>query len=333
MNSIGRLPGRRRRLRFAAGLAIVSAAAAGCREGLDRLRAGAAGAGEEAGAARHVVTIEGFDSPESVTYDPELDVYYVSSMRLFGSLKDDNGFISRIEAGDPRRGSVLVEGGANGVTLHAPKGIAIHGDTLWVADIDVLRGFHRVTGAPLATIDLAAHRPTLLNDVAIGPNGTIRITDTGIVMAPWGTVYDTTGDRHFSVGPGRAITVAPAGAPYPKPNGITWDDHGRRWLVVTFEQFRSALYAMADGDSVRTSLAEGAGRWDGVEALADGRILLSSWSDSSIHLLDSAGAEPRQLVRGVPEPADIGIDTRRRRIAIPLAMSNRVELWTIPPRR
>ena len=59
----------------------------------------------------------------------------------------------------------------------------------------------------------------------------------------------------------------------------------------------SALCAMADGDSVRTSLAEGAGRWDGVEALADGRIL------------------------------------RRRRLAIPLAMSNRVELWTTPQRR
>jgi hypothetical protein len=66
--------------------------------------------------------------------------------------------------------------------------------------------------------------------------------------------------------------------------------------------------------------------------LADGRIVLSSWSDSSLHVVDSTGRRTR-IVRGVPEPADIGIDTRRGGIAIPLPMSNRVELWTIPARR
>ena len=116
MSRIERTPGRRDRRRLAGGLAIALAAvlvAAGCREGLDRLRADAGG-GEEAGASRRVLSIEGFDSPESVTYDPELDVYYVSTMRLFGSLEDDDAFISRLEAGDPQRGSILVAGGESG---------------------------------------------------------------------------------------------------------------------------------------------------------------------------------------------------------------------------
>ena len=336
MTSIHGFSGRRARRRAMLLAAAAGLLAAGCREGADRVRAAEAGIVDATaaveGAARRIVTIDGFDSPESVRYDPELDVFYVSSMRLFGSLKDDNGYISRIEAGDLRAETVLVRGGEDGVTLHAPKGMALHGDTLWVADIDVLRGFHRVSGAPLATIDFAPYRPTLLNDVAVGADGTIRVTDTGIVMSPRGTIYDTTGSRIFEVGAGRAIGVIPAAEPWPNPNGITWDAGGDRWLVVTFGHFRSALYSMGAADTVRTTLAEGNGRWDGVEALADGRIVLSSWSDSSLHVVDSTARRTR-IVRGVPEPADIGIDTRRGRIAIPLPMSNRVEIWTIPARR
>jgi hypothetical protein len=321
--------------RLATALPIVGLVApAACRDAEYRMREETESARwERIPAPRRVMAIQGFHDPESVRYDPELDVFYVSSMYMFGSEKDGNGFITRIEAGDPRRGSILARGGENGVVLNAPKGMAIQGDTLWVADIDVVRGFHRVTGAPVGTIDFGAQRPTLLNDVAVGPDGTIRVTDTGIVMSRWGVVYDTTGDRVFTIGRGRSVTAAPA-AEFPKPNGITWDAAGKRWLVVTFGAFASGLYAVGDSagiDTTATRLAEGKGQWDGVEALADGRILLSSWTDSSIHLVD--GAEHRQLVRGVPEPADIGVDTRRGRLAIPLSVSNRVELWTIPRKR
>ena len=331
------LAGEERCRRLAAAIvsiAVVATVAGGCRDADYRMRERAEEARwRPAEAPRRVMAIGGFHDPESVRYDPELDVFYVSNMYLFGSEKDGNGFITRVEAGDPRRGSILARGGEKGVTLHAPKGIALQGDTLWVADIDVVRGFHRVTGAPVATIDLGAHRPTLLNDVAVGPDGSIRVTDTGIVMTRYGIVHDTTGDRIFTIGRGRAVTATPATA-YRKPNGITWDPAGRRWLVVTFGAFASALHVVGDSagvDSTATTLAEGTGRWDGVEALADGRILLSSWSDSSVHIVD--GGSHRQLVRGVPEPADIGIDTRRGRLAIPLGVSNRIELWTIPGRR
>jgi hypothetical protein len=319
--------------RLGVALAVAAVASGACRDAEYRMRETAERERwRPAAAPARVMTIGGFHDPESVRYDPELDVFYVSNMFLFGSEKDGNGFITRIEAGDPQRGSILARGGENGVTLNAPKGMALQGDTLWVADIDVVRGFHRVTGAPVATIDLTPQRPTLLNDVAVGPDGTIRVTDTGIVMSKWGTVYDTTGDRTFTIGPGRAVTATPTADRYPKPNGITWDAKGKRWLVVSFGQFSSALHAIDDADTTRRApLAEGKGQWDGVEALADGRILVSSWSDSSIHVIDASG--DHQLVRGLPQPADIGVDTRRNRLAVPLPMANRVDLWTIPPPR
>ena len=95
----------------------------------------------------------GMSTPELVRYDPELDVFYVSNINGNPSVHDGNGFIAVVRAdsvGAPAR--MLVEGGKNGAKLDAPKGIALAGDTLWVADIDHVRAFNRKTGAPIADV-------------------------------------------------------------------------------------------------------------------------------------------------------------------------------------
>jgi hypothetical protein len=278
-----------------------------------------------------VLTILGARDPESVRYDPDQDAYFISMMNGFGSYKDNNGYIVRVPAAAPSGLTIFAGSGKNGVTLHAPKGMAIHGDTLWVADIDVLRGFDRRSGAPLRTLDFAAHRPTLLNDVAIGPDGRIYATDTGIRMTELGVIY-AGGDRVFAAGPGDWIEVVAEGSRLGRPNGITWDVRGKRWLVVTFDPFSSTLYTLRSGDTARAVLARGKGKWDGVEVLADGRILVSSWSDSSVHVFGADG-RPMQVIRPVPEPADIGVDTRRNQVAIPVSVMGRVEVWTLDARR
>lgn len=71
--------------------------------------------------------------------------------------------------------------------LNAPKGMAVQGDTLWVADIDVVRGFNRETGAPLRTITFPMP-VTLLNDIAVAPDGTMYVTATGIAMTDKGVL-------------------------------------------------------------------------------------------------------------------------------------------------
>jgi hypothetical protein len=45
-----------------------------------------------------------------------------------------------------------------------------------------------------------------------------------------------------------------------------------------------------------------------------------------VHVLGSK--LDRQIVRNVPSPADIGIDTKRNRLAIP-AGNNRIEFWDL----
>ena len=62
---------------------------------------------------------------------------------------------------------------------------------------------------------------------------------------------------------------------------------------------------------------------DGVEPLGDGRLLITSWADSSLFVLDAR--QDHQLLGGLPAPADIGFDRERGRIAVPLLTENRLE--------
>jgi sugar lactone lactonase YvrE len=283
--------------------------------------------------ARFVNTVIGLRNPESVRYDPAQDVYFISNMFGYGSVKDGNGYIVRVNAADLNRSTVFIKSGSAGVTLDAPKGMAISGDTLWVTDIDKLRGFHRVTGAPLATIDFAPAGAVLLNDVAVGANGEIRVTDTGIRMTEVGNYF--VGPAHiYAVGPNAAVRTVVSGAPAGQPNGIAWDGAQRRWIVVSFDQFRWNVSAI-QGDSIRPLLArEKQGKLDGVEVLPSGGILYSSWADSSLHLLE--GGRDRQVIREVVAPADIGYDPRRQRVMIPLPTLGWVQLWaladSVPPK-
>jgi sugar lactone lactonase YvrE len=276
--------------------------------------------------AQRIVKLTGLHGPESARYDPDLDVYYISNMTGYGSTKDGNGYIVRTPADDFSKASILVESGKNGALLDAPKGLAIHGDTLWAADIDKLRGFNRKTGAPLATIDLAPQGAVLLNDVVVGGDGKIYITDSGIIMSDKGVLHPG-GDKIFVVGPDGPSILA-KGDELGRPNGITWDAKNHRLLVASFDPFHSQIYAITPGNPSRPVIAQGDGKFDGLEILPDGRTIVTSWNDTAVLAVD--GRKLKKLTTEVWTPADIGIDTRRNRIAVPSSVMDRVELWQLP---
>lgn len=276
---------------------------------------------------RLVGRTDGFYGPESVRYDPDHDLYYVSNMMGPGSAKDGAGYIARINAADLKAIDVFIAGGRNGVQLNAPKGMAIQGDTLWVTDIDVIRGFSRTTGKPVRTIDMAAVQPQLLNDIATGPDGAMYATDTGIIMSDKGVLHPG-GDKVIEIRNGvpRERTNA---VQLGWPNGVTWDAAKNRWIVVSFDPFRGVVYALAPGGGAPDTIAKGKGRFDGVEILGDGSILLSCWTDQSLHLITPDGVD-HPLIGNLFTPADIGVDTRRNRVAVPLGSRGRVEVWQLP---
>src|SRR5215813_3187481 len=116
------------------------------------------------------IVVNGFETPESVVHDTAADVYLVSNVGAGdpGAL-DHNGFISRVSPSGVVLQLKWIQDGVNGAVLNGPKGIAIHGNALYVSDIDTLRLFDRTTGAPLAAIAIPnpfTPSPLFLNDVA-----------------------------------------------------------------------------------------------------------------------------------------------------------------------
>ena len=119
----------------------------------------------------------GFRTPASAVWDATADVYLVSNIHGHPVDQDDNGFISRVRPDGTVEALKWIDGAESGVTLHAPKGLAIVSDTLWVADIEVLRRFDRATGRP--TGELAVAGASFLNTIASAGDGRLLVTDTG----------------------------------------------------------------------------------------------------------------------------------------------------------
>lgn len=268
----------------------------------------------------------GFSTPESVRYDADLDVFFVSNINGAPSEKDGNGFISKIDPAHPDSATRFIESGKNGAVLNAPKGMVVVGDTLWVTDIDALRGFNRRTGAVVATIDFAPLGATFMNDVAATPDGALYITDTGIRIDAKGNTTHPGKDRIYVVH-GREAKIAMEDEHLASPNGIAWDGANRRLLLAP----SGSNYIQAwRTDAPRVSqVAMGKGGYDGIEALPDGSFLVTSWNDSTLNIANP-GQGMRKIAWGIDAPADIGVDFRRGWIAVPRLNANRVDWFAIP---
>ncbi len=273
---------------------------------------------------RKVAETPNLQGPESARYDRDLDVWFVSNINGTPLGKDNNGYISRLRPDGTPYTVKFIEGGKKGVTLNAPKGLVISADTLWVADIDVARAFNKRTGALIANVSTKG-RARFLNGAAVGPDGAVYMTDTGVLFGSKGEVSHPGPDQVFRVTRGGAEAVLTS-AKLEGPNGIAWDSKQRRFVIVSF--LGKGIYGWKPGDKEVELIGSGPGQQDGVAFLPDGRLLVTSWTDSTLFVLENGQARP--VATKVPSPADIDVDPKGPRIAVPLLMENRVEFWELP---
>jgi sugar lactone lactonase YvrE len=257
----------------------------------------------------------GMNHPESILFDSAADMYLVDNINGDPLAKDGNGFISEVSPDGRVVALKWVAGGVNGVTLNAPKGSGIKGDTLFVADIDAVRMFNRTTGAPLGSITIPG--ATFLNDLCIGPDGTVYITDSGLKMA--GGKQATSGsDALWKLGPRHRPIAVARGKDLGEPNGIVADSSG-----VTMVTLGSGQVFHFDAEGRRSELPKPPkGALDGLVALPDGALLLSSWQGQAVYKL--AGGQFTTVADSIQSPADIGWDPTRHRVLIPDMMANRL---------
>jgi len=273
-------------------------------------------------APARVTTTAGFSTPESVLWDAQQNVWFVSNINGNPSAKDGNGFISRLSANGSIDSLHFIQAGKMGAILNAPKGLTITGDTLWVADIDAVRAFDRHSGKALGSVELG-RRAHFLNDIVAGSDGTLYTTDTGIEFDAKGGTSHPGPDQIFAI-KDRKPTVAASGPWLEGPNGITWDAAANHFVVVAF--LGNHILGWTPGNPKVDTLGTGPGQMDGVEAWQGG-LLVTSWTDSTVFAVK--GGQNSKGVGGVPSPADIGLDPVRGLLAVPIFTENRVEFWSL----
>jgi len=253
--------------------------------------------------------LDGLQRPVSVVHDEEQDVYFVASA---------SGFISRVTPDGTIADPKFVDG------LRTPKGMAILGTQLWIADGAKLRVVDRVSGADVRTIDLAARGAVSLSGVAAGGDDAIYVTDTDVrtretherVRAGDGRIFRVTGD---------AIEIAIAGEELHSPSAIAWD--GMRFLVA--QGYGHDVLAWSPGGGTK-AVMRGPGSYDGIVVLPNGSVIVSSEFDEALHVGFGSG-ELRPLFTRKPSPAAIGFDRKRNRLLVPSVEGNWLEAWTLPP--
>ena len=113
---------------------------------------------------------EGLAKPESVVYDEERDVLYVSNINGKGREKNGLGYIAQVSPS----GKVVQKDWVGG--LNAPKGMAMANGKLYVADIDALVIVDVASGKVASRHDVSGAK--FLNDVAIDQNGAVYVSDS-----------------------------------------------------------------------------------------------------------------------------------------------------------
>jgi hypothetical protein len=267
----------------------------------------------------------GFRNPAAIVVDTVADVYLVSNTDGHPADRDGEGFISRVSPD----GAVIslrwidLQGTEN--PLHSPKGMAIRGDSLFVADLNCIRIFLRTTGTSLARTCI--EDATYLTDVDVGPEGSVFVTQSGLTAGPGGLVPSGGDDAVYrlAVQEGRrGSTLAQAGD-LGRPNGIAV---GRRGIFVTTSQSGEIFRLTPEGQ--RTNLFPRSGRHlDGIVFLSDGGFAFSSWTDSAVFMVDPEGRVIR-LMDALPSPGGLGYDPVRNRILVPLALEDRLVFLDLP---
>lgn len=114
--------------------------------------------------------IEGFSSPESVIIKGEH--IYVSNVgeKLEPSTKDADGFISKLDKSGKIKQLHFIKG------LNAPKGMGIVNNTLYIADIDSLKGFDLSNQQEV--FSLSFKETKFLNDITVKDNKTLFVSSS-----------------------------------------------------------------------------------------------------------------------------------------------------------
>ncbi|EMR04753.1 outer membrane protein assembly factor BamB family protein [Cesiribacter andamanensis] len=237
------------------------------------------------------------DVPESVFYNPDENMLYVSNIVGNPTDKDGKGFISKLSLD----GKLVQKEWVSG--LHAPKGMAMQGGTLYVTDIDALVAID-------ANGKISKRYPVkgakFLND-PVAANGMILFTDMQD-----NKIYALENDK-VRVWKENGLS---------SPNGLAYHNGAVYLASSDFQQ----ITAEGEGDV----LASGIGSGDGIGIVDENTFLVSNWQGEVYYV--ERGKEKVKLLDTKADKinsADITYVPEQNLLLVPTFSDNRVVAYRL----
>jgi hypothetical protein len=246
-----------------------------------------------------------FHFTESCSYDPVRDVYVAPSVGNRGPDFANDGYVSLINPDGTVHTLKWIGATRDGLTLNDPLGSDIVNGRFYVVDANVVRWFDLASGTPLGSAEVPG--ATGFNDLAVGTDGTIYMTQTGAVD---GTVPQ----RIYRLLPDGSSSIFVDGGPLGRPNGIAFDPQGN--IVVVNVESSDILTFSPDGELLRTEQSLDPGN-DGLVILPDGTKYVSSVRIGTVARIRPNSA-PELVASGIPSAASMCYDPVRERLVIPM---------------
>ena len=265
-------------------------------------------------ASELVWSASGFKMPESVQYDARNDRYYVSNVNGGVMDQDNNGSISLIDG----NGQLVAVDWVTG--LHSPKGLALHQNKLYVADVRQLVVINVDTAKIIARY--AAEESKFLNGIAIKQDGSVFISD-------W------LGNKIYQLEDGE-LTVWLETADLNSPNGL-WVDNSFLYVASWGSDIKADFSTGTTGNIKKISLVtktietfNQGQHWfnmDGIYPYSDGKWLISDYIKGEIVLLNQDG-QIEKLLKLKVGSADFHYIHAKKLVIVPLMQDNQVVAYT-----
>ena len=267
------------------------------------------------GAALSTQKISGLKMPESVVQATDGRVF-VSEINGFGV--DGDGQISVIEAGQVK---LFAKG------LDDPKGLAIIGQSLYVADNKrilklALSGPKQGQAEVFAAAAAFPVTPLFLNDLEADLAGNLYVSDSGDLKGKGGAVYQINAQGQV-----RLLISGQQDNRILAPNGLLMDDTGDVLMVVDFAS--GILYSYNLATKQLLDIAEGFGGGDGVVHHANGSMFVSDWKNGKVFRLDMNG-EVTPLAANYQSAADIALTKDEKVLMVPDMKAGELDFIVLP---
>jgi putative heme-binding domain-containing protein len=246
--------------------------------------------------------VSGLAHPVCFIVDPGTGNYFIANVNGAPAARDNNGFITKL---DPQGKVVALKfiGPKAAAPLHAPKGLAVIGKTLYVLDLDRIRGFNTESGSLERDIEMSSHKAAFLNDLTRDSEGNLYLSDS---QANFVARIEPAHEHR--------VTILAQGPQLAGANGLCIQPRTGRLAVVTWGTGR-VLEITREGE-VKPWLDRRFEKLDGADFDDLGNLYFSAYGEGKIYRAGDDGTVS-VFRAGLVTPADINIDRTKRLMLIP----------------